>query len=76
MHERLIHCFHLVFPEIAARSIPAVSLENTPRWDSLASVQLIALIEDEFNATVPLDEYGNLNSFEQFHDYLQRKVGE
>ena len=39
-------------------------------WDSLSSVTLAAVIEEEFGLSVDPDELAQLNSFEAFHAKL------
>ena len=47
MRNRLNECFRAVFPDLPEEEILAASLDRTATWDSLASVKLIAVIEDE-----------------------------
>jgi len=74
-HDRLVKCFRSVFPVVAADEVPRASLANTPTWDSLASVNLIALIEDEFALDIPLDDYEHMNSFENIYVYVKQREG-
>ncbi len=38
--------------------------DNVGHWDSLKHLDLILALEEEFNITFPLEEIGNLVSFE------------
>ncbi|MEO8429921.1 MAG: acyl carrier protein [Acidobacteriota bacterium] len=63
-HSRLRRCFEAVFPELEPDGIAGASMDNVAGWDSIASVQLIAVVEEEFGITVPADRYEEMSSFE------------
>ncbi len=59
VHNKLTKCFAAVFPDLPAAEIPSASLGRVPNWDSLATINLIALIEEEFQIQIsgqPLGE--------------------
>jgi acyl carrier protein len=74
--ERLICCFSSVFPGLTEEEIENASSDSVGLWDSLASVTLIAVIQEEFNVEVDPDALPNLNSFRTFRDYLRAHVAE
>ncbi len=43
-------------------------------WDSLASVTLLAVIQQEFEVDIDLFDLDGLDSFRLLLDYLQRKA--
>ena len=68
--DRLQKCFEAVFPSLSAVQAQSATLGVTPDWDSLASIRLIAVIEDEFSIRIAIDDYEQLTSFRKVHDYL------
>lgn len=71
---RLMRCFAAVFPEIAADQLPTLSQDVTPAWDSVATVTLMVLIEEEFGITMEAEDLGPLESFNAICEYLSRRV--
>ena len=73
MHDqesRLIRCFASVFPGLTEDEIRNCSAESIGMWDSLSSVTLAAVIEEEFGVSIDPDELAQLNSFAAFHTRL------
>ena len=73
--DRLIKCFRMVFPVVSEDQVHHASLIETPAWDSLASVNLIAVIEDEFAMEIPIDDYEQMSSFENIYVYVVEREG-
>jgi len=76
--DRLARCFAAVFPSLPVDSIARAGVSNTEGWDSVASVTLIATIEEEFGIELDIQDLAELISFEKILDYLQqnpRKAG-
>jgi acyl carrier protein len=67
---KLIECFAGVFPELDRRQIPNASVDSLAEWDSLASLTLVAVVEEEFGIVIDDLELSELGSFAAFHDYL------
>jgi acyl carrier protein len=67
---RLIRCFASVFPGLTEDEVRNCSTESIGMWDSLSSVTLAAVIEEEFGVSIDPDELAQLNSFEAFHARL------
>jgi acyl carrier protein len=67
---RLIRCFQAVFPELTESQAVRASVSRTNNWDSLASVTLIAAVEEEFGIQFDGGEIEQLNSFQRFLDRL------
>jgi acyl carrier protein len=74
LRERLAACFATVFPDLAPEEIPQAAMASVGAWDSLATVTLLTLIEEEFALQVPPGELAELTSFELILDYLQREA--
>jgi acyl carrier protein len=68
---RLTRCFAAVFPALALRDIPNAEPAAVTGWDSVASVTLIATIEEEFGTELDTEEIAGFLSFRRLHAYLQ-----
>jgi acyl carrier protein len=53
---RLRRCFATVFPDLNEDQTLQASAAGLTQWDSLATVNLLALIEEEFGVSIDLDE--------------------
>lgn len=72
--ERLTECFRSVFPDLSSDEIPRASSASVATWDSLATVTLVSLIEEEFGVTISPDEYEYLVSFDLARECLKSKT--
>lgn len=68
---RLTKCFSAVFPELTPDEIPMADLHSVPKWDSLATITLLALIEEEFDLRLDPGELENLVSYESILTFLR-----
>lgn len=64
--ERLIHCFQAVFPDLSESEIPRATAERVGAWDSVATVTLTAVVEEEFGVRFQANDIENLTSFDAF----------
>lgn len=71
IENRLAECFSSVFPAVDESRIPTLSMASLPEWDSLATVTLIALIEEEFDVQVSGNQDAEFTSFALIADYLK-----
>ncbi|MDP9117170.1 MAG: acyl carrier protein [Actinomycetota bacterium] len=67
--DRLTECFKMVFPQVPVTEIPDLKVDGDV-WDSLATVSLITVVEDEFEVRFDDDKIEGLTSFAAFHDAL------
>lgn len=65
LKERLIGCFKNVFPDI--ENVDSLNVDNTPEWDSVKSIVLILVIEEEFGIQI---DYTNMDTFTSFENVL------
>jgi len=72
LEDRLIRCFGAVFPELTPEELRKTSAESAGVWDSLSHVTLGAVVEEEFDISVPPDALPELDSFQAFLSYLER----
>ena len=61
--QRLIRCFHAVFPELTASEAPQASVLRLAAWDSVATVTLAAALEEEFGVQFEPEEIEKMDSF-------------
>ena len=69
--QQLNECFSLVFPILEKQEIQSASVINVEDWDSLASVNIIAIIEAQFKIEIQPDELENLTSYQEILNYIQ-----
>ncbi len=62
VRSRLIRCFAAVFPGLTHDQIPKAQPATVTGWDSVASVTLIATIEEEFAVEFDVQEIANVLS--------------
>lgn len=63
---RLIECFSTVFPTLTEEQILDLDQAAFAQWDSIATVTLVAVIEEAFQMEFPVDQMENLVSFQSF----------
>ena len=68
--ERLTKCFSAVFPELSDREIASANRESVEAWDSLATITLVNVIEEEFGIQVEPDVFDRLVSFNSILNYV------
>lgn len=68
---RLEKCFSAVFPELTGSELARASTLTVGAWDSLASVTLLTVIEEEFGIQIDPEDLEHLVSFPLILDYLQ-----
>lgn len=71
----LARCFQSVFPEMDDVSVRSASIETVVEWDSLSSLTLLGVIEEEFGVQIPMDELPRLRSFGALEVYLRQMHG-
>ena len=69
---RLARCFAALFPELSPDEIGRASPASVASWDSLAAINLVAIVEEEFGIEVPADAIDEMGSFVQIVDYVDR----
>jgi acyl carrier protein len=68
---RLARCFRAAFPNLSNEEVLRASTTTVKEWDSVASVTLFAMIEEEFGLEMDLQDLANMVSFERVLNYLQ-----
>jgi acyl carrier protein len=72
-NERLIRCFRAVFPRLSEADAVRANTNRTPGWDSLATTNLVAAVEEEFEVQFEAEEIDRLNSFDAFAKRLNQQ---
>jgi acyl carrier protein len=75
IRNRLKKCFAAVFPNTPVNEIESSSQETTKQWDSIATVTLVSVVEEEFGQPIGVEDIPNLNSFENLRRYLTKMNG-
>ena len=71
--ERLVKCFAAVFPALTADQILSASVDSVAKWDSLASITLVAVVQEEFRLQIDLLDLAELTSFSAVLSYIQSR---
>jgi acyl carrier protein len=69
--DRLMRCFSSVFPELTQEEIRAADVGLLNDIDSLSGVTLVALIDDEFDLALDLEDLLKLGTFEVVQQYVR-----
>jgi len=73
LRDRLEKCFSTVFPNLSGQEIPQAAMNSVEGWDSLATINLITVIEEEFGIQLPAQDLERLVSFPSILDYLNHR---
>ena len=69
--ERIKDVMAAVF-EVDAESINADSTQNTiEQWESIKTLDLVVALEEEFDVTIPIEEVGNMTSFNSIKKLIE-----
>jgi acyl carrier protein len=71
MERRLAACFSAVLPELAPEQISQASSISVESWDSVATVTLLAVVEEEFGISIDVEDPARFDSFKNILAYLQ-----
>jgi acyl carrier protein len=69
--KRLVQCFAAVFPQLSESEIVRANTAAIGSWDSVATVTLITVAEEEFGIRVPPEDFEELTSFDLMLDYVE-----
>ncbi len=74
MRERLIRCFSATFPTLTSEEIQSAAPTSVEAWDSLASITLIAVLEEEFAIEIEPEDIEHLVSFHMALEYVNKRL--
>jgi len=67
---RLARCFLEVFPELTQDEISQASPASVQSWDSVSTITLLTVIEEEFGVSVDAEDVVKFGSFKGILKYL------
>lgn len=70
VRERLTDVFRTVFGDMALTVTPATTAEDIPAWDSLAHINLMFAIEEEFSVRFAGNELAEMANVGELEAYL------
>jgi acyl carrier protein len=71
MEKRLAACFSAVLPELTAEEIPQARATSVKSWDSVATITLMAVVEEEFGISIDVEDPAQFDSYQQILGYLR-----
>jgi acyl carrier protein len=71
MSERLVSCFQAVFPHSPAEWIPVAEQGSEEAYDSVSSIMLFTVLEEEFGVNLDIERLSELTSFNAILAYLR-----
>lgn len=75
IQRRLTRVFKIMFPNKPTDDIPNATMDNTEGWDSLGTLSLFTLIEEEFNIQLGLDLIPTTKSYQSLITLITEKIG-
>ena len=70
---RLESLFGKVIQGVAAESISELERVDTEEWDSLAHLNLVISLEEEFGVSINPDQAAAITSFEETYKFVESK---
>jgi acyl carrier protein len=71
---RLKDCFRTVFPDLPEEQISSASQATVSTWDSIATVTLVTMIDQEFGIELDLDRLSELDSFASIYACVRNQA--
>ncbi len=75
VQSRLVDCFAAVFPDLPAEEIPTATMDGVEAWDSLGTVTLLSVVQEEFGVQVDPEDVARFTSFDAIRAYLADRAG-
>ena len=76
LEARLETCFLTVFPDLESANVRQATVDSVEKWDSVATLTLVNVIEEEFRIEIGFDDdLGLFVSFEGIARYLSAHLG-
>ena len=69
---RLVRCFQAVFPALSEEGAEKARPESVAGWDSIATVTLLNVVEEEFKVEFGPEDLERLTSFDALLDRLEQ----
>jgi acyl carrier protein len=71
---RLMNCFVAVFPELTPEQILVATPATVKNWDSVATLNLLTVIEEEFGIEIDFTRLLESLSYEQISIYVEKRL--
>ncbi len=68
--QRLIKCFTTVFPSLGPQTAPGATQDTVVNWDSVNTINLLNVIQEEFGIEVDYERLEEMTSFGRIHQYI------
>jgi len=72
---RLTAIFRVAFPQLSDAEARQATRESVSGWDSIATVTLYSLIEEEFGEQLDLEDAAEWASYQQVREVLEKRLG-
>jgi acyl carrier protein len=73
--ERLALVFERLFGDTVSEAIVTRATQGHEAWDSMAHINLVLMVEQEFRITFSPEEAGMTTSFESMREIVELKLG-
>jgi acyl carrier protein len=73
--ERLCDCFREVFPDLSDDQVETAVRAEMPEWDSLATLTLLTVVEEEFGLQLDDEAIAKLTSFAAVRSVVEANGG-
>lgn len=73
---RLVNCFRAALPKLPEAEIRTATADKVPDWDSMATVTLLSLVNEEFGVPIDFEAIDKLVSFEAILAYVRDAGGQ
>ena len=74
MQSHLMRCFLAVFPELDESTVCTAAPSSVERWDSVATINLITVIEEEFGVQIDFVDLMHNLSYERISEHLRERI--
>ena len=74
MERRLTECFAAVLPDLSPEEIRQANPNSVEGWDSVATITLISVVEEEFGISIADEDPAKFDSFQHILAYLHQTV--
>jgi acyl carrier protein len=72
---RLATCFCTTFPTLTLDRVPSASIDTVAEWDSMAQINLLTVIGEEFNLDIDFEQFDGATSFPLLLERLRSIAG-
>lgn len=74
LKSRLTRCFLAVFPNLNASEADAATPATVSDWDSVATLNLLLIIQEEFGVEIEFADLMDALSYQRIADYLENEA--